>query len=204
MQSNLSQQLLQLLARLFEALNGGQRAEFFGILVDRHSIRHEQTARQVAILLRVIETVLNQITSQTTCTKRDIYYMNTRLFQSQSSVNAALLQIQSHLNVPQQALNIRSSGKGLVYGHLQILHCKSSIDTLVGKETLIPSMECITEVKVSETAQTIVIVVEKDALFQLLVQSFAEIVCRLNCNVILITVCKSLSVSNLLGKGISL
>ncbi len=204
MQSNLSQQLLQLIARLFEALNGGQRVQFFGILVDRHCILHEQTARQLAILLRVIEAVLNQIASETTCTKRDIYYMNTRLFQSQSSVNAALLQIQSHLKVPQQALNVRSSGKGLVYGHLQILCSESSIDALQGKETLIPSMECITKVKVSERGQTIVIVVEKDALFQLLVQSFAEIVYRLNCNVIFVTVSKDLSVINHLGKRISL
>lgn len=162
--------------------------EFLGILVDRQSIRLEQTARQVAVLLKVVEAVLNQIASQTLCTKRDIYYMNTRLFQSQSSVNAALLQIQTHLNVPQQALNVRSSGKGLVYGHLQILHCDSTIDALQGKETLIPSMECITAVKVSTDTETRVIVVEKDALFQLLVQSFGEIVHRLKCNVILVTV----------------
>ena len=125
----------------------------------------------IACLLRIIEILL--VTPQN-CrrTKRDIYYMDTNLFENQRRVDRLIDVLACTLNVPRDSLGVSSSPKGLAFGDLEI----SSEETLRLNFSHSPTLISREGVKgdITSTAK-IVIVVEKEAVFSLLWQKYAEL-----------------------------
>eukprot|EP01061_Rhynchopus_euleeides_P032750 TRINITY_DN5450_c0_g2_i1.p1 TRINITY_DN5450_c0_g2~~TRINITY_DN5450_c0_g2_i1.p1 ORF type:complete len:363 (+),score=116.40 TRINITY_DN5450_c0_g2_i1:112-1200(+) len=74
--------------------------------------------RRMAHLLRVLEHVYMLKKTGTHATKRDIYYMDTVLFETQASVDKAIDDLACTLQVTRGTLNINATSKGLVAGQL--------------------------------------------------------------------------------------
>lgn len=73
-------------------------------------------------MLRVLALVKENLQSGNVTTRRDIYYRDVELFQTQRVVDDAIAKICSVWQIDQAALNVVSSAKGLLYGNARVLH----------------------------------------------------------------------------------
>ncbi|KZP09889.1 DNA topoisomerase IV, alpha subunit [Athelia psychrophila] len=102
-------------------------------------------------------------------TKRDIYYRDVPLFQTQAVVDSLIDDIAADMGLDKTQLNIRASAKGLVCGGDLVMYLKSGgvTHTSTSEGTLIPAGEDISRFEVNPDIAW-VLVVEKEAVFQTL------------------------------------
>ncbi|CAO1621375.1 unnamed protein product [Parajaminaea phylloscopi] len=143
--------------------------------------------RRVAQLFRILEEVYRCLCSDTRVTKRDIYYRAPSLFDKQATVDRLVDTIAHSLGVDRLALGITATAKGLIAGtgslnmpstpggnqlpveDLSTTSVQGSLITLSHeRSTLLPGLEDLDRV---ETSASWALVVEKDAVFQALVQA---------------------------------
>lgn len=113
--------------------------------------------------LRVLLDVYKNITTETVKTKRDIYYNSPDLFKEQRDLDAIVAELANAMSVPRDALNIVASSKGLVYGAVSINGAEANL------AKLIPSPSEIDSIVI---AGRFVLVVEKDAVMNTLIQHY--------------------------------
>jgi meiotic recombination protein SPO11 len=114
-------------------------------------------------MTKIVELLLeNQVS-----TKRDLYYQNVNLFDSQGFLDQAIEDISCSLGVSRDELNIIASGKGLVIGPIRIT-LKSQQVLLCTTPTLIPTPSQISNIEVMGSR---LLVIEKDATFQSLISN---------------------------------
>lgn len=86
-------------------------------------------SRSFAIYLQLLCYIRNLLRTNLIATKRDLYYRNVTLFQSQSVVDRAIDTISRALNVDRLQLNVVASPKSCIYGSVTIIpnHSKEII-----------------------------------------------------------------------------
>lgn len=104
--------------------------------------------------------------------KRQLYYSDVNLFQSQSTVDEAVDRIALALNCSLDSLCIQPSQKGLVHGKLDI-KTKKHVFTINGAALIPPISPSIEENDIEINLRSInkIIVLEKDAIFSGIVNS---------------------------------
>ena len=112
--------------------------------------------------LTVMAEVYRLLRSDTHTTKRDLYYRHKELFSYQSVVDKIVEHLSLTFEVPRDALSVHASAKGLVRGDLTIV-TKTSLTDCRPDAVLIPRDDIILDVI---TDARMVIVIEKDAIFQ--------------------------------------
>ncbi|KAK9455380.1 Spo11/DNA topoisomerase VI subunit A [Dipodascopsis uninucleata] len=117
-----------------------------------------------AALLNVLDVISESLTSQKIVTKRDIYYRNTWLFKSQRVVDKLVDDISRTLDVTRADLGIVAAQKGLVFGSIAINLVKSEPIFIDNKVSLIPPMEDIKSILISNVDY--ILVIEKEAIFR--------------------------------------
>ncbi|KIK90802.1 hypothetical protein PAXRUDRAFT_35180 [Paxillus rubicundulus Ve08.2h10] len=102
-------------------------------------------------------------------TKRDMYYKDVMLFNSQKTVDKLVDDLAATLELDRAALNIRATSKGLISGGGLIIYLLDgqALRTNNSEGTLIPAGEDIERFEVEENVAW-VLVVEKEAVFQTL------------------------------------
>ncbi|KAI8142573.1 Spo11/DNA topoisomerase VI subunit A [Fennellomyces sp. T-0311] len=130
--------------------------------------------------LRVLQIMHESIVQNVVVSKRDIFYRDVELFETQKVVDDIVTGWSHCFNVPRSTLHVTASSKGLIYGAASItlkngrkLDCTASVhtdDSFCSDEQgiLIPPVNQITHV---DSAATFVLIIEKEASFRHLVST---------------------------------
>ncbi|ELT88325.1 hypothetical protein CAPTEDRAFT_89794 [Capitella teleta] len=126
------------------------------------------SAQKFALTMKVLSKVHQLVRTDTFCTKRELYYQDVKLFPGQSTLDDIVDDVACMLQVPRWNLHILATSKGLVAGDLfftsgdgEHIDCSST-----GTGVLIPNH--VQGISNLQTEAEFVLVVEKDATFQLL------------------------------------
>ncbi|EJD03135.1 topoisomerase acting in meiosis [Fomitiporia mediterranea MF3/22] len=126
-------------------------------------------ARHIAQLLKVVNEAHEALVNQSPMTKRDLFYRDVPLFNTQATVDALVDDLAATFSKKRSELNIRASSKGLFCGSALTIHLHDG-STITGHNSeaaLIPEAQDIAEFCMNEDI-TWILVVEKDAVFQTL------------------------------------
>lgn len=107
------------------------------------------------------------VSSQTTCTKRELFYANLDLFHSQKQVDYALTYLTRLFDVPQWKLGVLSCSKGLVAGDLTIVSKSGEFSYSKEKFDTVPAD--LMEIKQYRSRAECILIVEKDTVFERLI-----------------------------------
>ncbi|XP_038210027.1 meiotic recombination protein W68 [Zerene cesonia] len=122
----------------------------------------------VFVLTRVHELM----TKNMTVTRRELYYQNLARFRSQGVLDIGVRDVCCLLECPPWDLGIVATAKGLIAGPLKIVNEDGSvIDCSTSGGTLVP--QDIRNIKEFKTSAKYILVVEKDAIFQKLLDEGA-------------------------------
>ena len=121
-----------------------------------------------AIFFKILEIVYHSLKRKEIITKRSIFYQDPSLFGNQDVVDTVIEDIACCLEVPRTSLGVIACQKGLVAGPLQWI--SNGIVTDCSKKVeQIPSI--IDSIQGQKTRAVAVLVIEKETVFQRLVQS---------------------------------
>ncbi|KAK1156237.1 meiotic recombination protein SPO11-like [Acipenser oxyrinchus oxyrinchus] len=119
-----------------------------------------------SLILKVLSMIYKLVQSNTYATKRDIYYNDTQLFGSQRTLDLIIIDISCMLKVPRRSLHVLATSKGFIAGDLCYteedgtrVNCSSNSTAV-----LVPSNIC--GIKNVSSAAQFLLIVEKDATFQ--------------------------------------
>ncbi|KAJ1352866.1 Spo-11p [Parelaphostrongylus tenuis] len=122
--------------------------------------------KRLAYIMQCLSQIYHLIRNDQQSTKRDLYYEHKKLYETQSSLDRAVTSICDLLDEPRMALNIVSSSKGLLFGALAFMTDEEKLIDCRSQPILIS--ESLENFRFISDAQFI-IVVEKDAIFQKLI-----------------------------------
>ena len=121
-------------------------------------------------LIRILWLMRDLVISNTRTTKRDIYYQMFVEFSSQAEVDRLVSVTVAMLQVPRLMLGVMATSKGLVVGDLTYTNTEGvrvDCGLAVGGDTIPQGVTSITDIV---TEARLVLVVEKDAVFQRLLE----------------------------------
>nr|SVE85633.1 EOG090X09ZG [Daphnia pulicaria] len=129
--------------------------------------------RKCLLLFHLLAKSHALLRTNTTSTKRDIYYEDVSLWGSQPVLDSMVTQMTKLLNIPRCCLNIGATSKGLVAGSLNFLDGDGKlIDCQTPTGILIPNdVEKLSQFR---SKAHLVLVVEKDSTFQKLIDDKIE------------------------------
>uniref|UniRef100_M3XKK5 DNA topoisomerase (ATP-hydrolyzing) n=2 Tax=Latimeria chalumnae TaxID=7897 RepID=M3XKK5_LATCH len=125
-----------------------------------------KSTQRFALILKVISMIYKMVQSNTYATKRDLYYSDTQLFGSQRVVDTIINDISCMLMVPRRSLHVLSTSKGCIAGDLSYVEEDGTKVNCTCNSTgvLVPSN--VYGIKNLISAAKFVLIVEKDATFQ--------------------------------------
>ncbi|XP_077997935.1 meiotic recombination protein SPO11-like [Glandiceps talaboti] len=116
--------------------------------------------------LQVMAMCYKLVQSNTFSTKRDIYYQDTQLFGSQSSLDEIIDNISCMIKVPRECLHVLATSKGLIAGDLYFKEAEDKTVDCTNTQTGIAIPANMNTVSNIRSTATMVLIVEKDAIFQ--------------------------------------
>ncbi|XP_037076909.1 meiotic recombination protein SPO11-like [Pollicipes pollicipes] len=142
-------------------------------------VRKESKLNMMVLLL---EKIRHLVATNTHSTKRDIYYQEVALFGSQRAVDALLDDVTRLLAIPRQSSHVRATSKGLVAGDLDGLEadgrdgrqfpiCSSHRPCRSPATAGLLVPEDLPHVQLVRSSARFILVVEKDATFQKILDS---------------------------------
>lgn len=143
----------------------------------------KNSERKFAVIIQILVVIHKLLGSNSTSTKRELYYNDPEFFQNQDTVDRAISDISCLLNANPWEFAIIPSSKGLVAGDLKVVTADSNIVDFATSGA-VPSD--VTGIKSFESAAKFILVVEKDTVFQRLLN--LKVFLRINKKIILITV----------------
>ncbi|XP_069846242.1 meiotic recombination protein SPO11 [Dipodomys merriami] len=125
-----------------------------------------KSIQKFALILKILSMIYKLVQSNTYATKRDIYYTDSQLFGNQAAVDNIIDDISCMLKVPRRSLHILSTSKGLIAGNLRYLEEDGTrVNCTCGATaTAVPSN--IQGIRNLITDAKFLLIVEKDATFQ--------------------------------------
>ncbi|XP_013200409.2 meiotic recombination protein SPO11 [Amyelois transitella] len=124
------------------------------------------------IIVFVLTKVHELLSKNLTVTRRELFYQNVIRFRNQSNLDLAVRDVCCLLETPPWTLGIVATAKGLIAGPLTIVQRNGSVvDCMAAGGTLIP--QDIDGIKELKSTAKYILVVEKDAVFQKLLDEGA-------------------------------
>lgn len=147
------------------------------------SLTSKTSERYFTVVIHILCEIYKLLSQNSTCTKRELYYRDVELLKNMSTVDRALNDISMLLNVQQWEMGVLTSSKGLIAGNLKIISANDVLDfsNAPGSVPHDPS-----DIIRFETNAKYVLVVEKDTVFQRLVDD--KVFQKIDASIILITV----------------
>ncbi|KAM6164632.1 meiotic recombination protein SPO11 isoform 2-T2 [Rhynchocyon petersi] len=125
-----------------------------------------RSAQNFALILKILSMIYKLVQSNSYATKRDIYYTNSQLFGNQTVVDNIINDISCMLKVSRRSLHILSTSKGLIAGNLSYMeedgrrvNCSGCLTAVAVPSNIQGLRNLITDAK-------FLLIVEKDATFQ--------------------------------------
>jgi meiotic recombination protein SPO11 len=135
----------------------------------------KQSIKKFTSMMKLLSMVYTLIQTDRYCTKRDLYYQDVVLFGNQPALDDALENISCMLQVPRWRLHVLATSKGCIAGNLSFHDVDGNyIDCNKTKSGIqVPSH--VEGMQHIQTDASFILVVEKDAVFQrLLDEGFCE------------------------------
>lgn len=147
------------------------------------SLTNKSSERHFTVVIHVLCEIYKLLSQNSTCTKRELYYLDVELMKNMATVDRALNDISMLLNVQQWEMGVLSSSKGRIAGNLRIINGNNVLDfsNAPGSVPHDPS-----DIIRFETNAKYVLVVEKDTVFQRLIDD--KVFNKIDASIILITV----------------
>ncbi|XP_038057480.1 meiotic recombination protein SPO11-like isoform X2 [Patiria miniata] len=124
------------------------------------------SVKKFGITLRVVAMCYTLVQSNTYSTKRDLYYNDTKLFGSQSTLDETMENICCMLNVPRRSLHVLATSKGFIAGDLKFTEVDGNhVDCSTSKTGVLVPVH-VQDISNVQSRARFVLVVEKDATFQ--------------------------------------
>uniref|UniRef100_A0A3Q0R2A4 DNA topoisomerase (ATP-hydrolyzing) n=1 Tax=Amphilophus citrinellus TaxID=61819 RepID=A0A3Q0R2A4_AMPCI len=127
----------------------------------------------VAQILKILSVIYRLVQSNSYATKRsfiiiqqDIYYNNTQLFGSQKAVDSIVDDISCMLKVPRRSLHVLATSKGLISGDLCYMEEDGTRIDCHSSSAAVSVSSNISGIRNIISAAKFVLIVEKDATFQ--------------------------------------
>ena len=142
----------------------------YGLLPAENPKLSRITGDSLRKLIRILWLMRDLVINNTRTTKRDIYYQMFVEFSSQAEVDRLVSVTVAMLQVPRLMLGVMATSKGLVVGDLTYTNTEGvTVDCglAVGGDTIPQDVTSITDIV---TEARLVLVVEKDAVFQRLLE----------------------------------
>nr|XP_019951572.1 PREDICTED: meiotic recombination protein SPO11 isoform X1 [Paralichthys olivaceus] len=143
-----------------------------------------QILKILSVIYKLVQSNSYATKRFTNCFDRDIYYNNTQLFVSQTTVDSIVDDISCMLKVPRRSLHVLATSKGLISGDLRYMEedgtridCHSSSASVAVSSNIAGIRNIVSSAK-------FVLIVEKDATFQRLLD---DDFCTKLCPCIIIT-----------------
>ncbi|KAI3645498.1 hypothetical protein MP228_008426 [Amoeboaphelidium protococcarum] len=155
--------------RILQQVNSIQRQISSGISVRLHNKKVDNR-----MLSKLLEVIVQQIKSNSKCTKRDVYYKYVDVFLQQRNVDTLVDLLSLHFQCPRSSLRVYGSLKGIIYGDLS-LHLLDGTLITCNSTSLIPHVDSIQSIKSNSTSENEsgvidhILIVEKCATFTHLV-----------------------------------
>eukprot|EP00105_Crassostrea_gigas_P007279 XP_011421470.1 PREDICTED: meiotic recombination protein SPO11 [Crassostrea gigas] len=135
----------------------------------------KQSIKKFTLMMKLLSMIYRLIQTGSFCTKRDLYYQDTTLFGNQTALDEALENVSCMIQVPRWRLHVLATSKGCIAGNL----CFHDVDgNYVDCSQTKAGIQVPSHIEGLEHIQTdadLVLVVEKDAIFQrLLSEGFCE------------------------------
>ncbi|KAM3161952.1 SPO11-like protein [Lachancea thermotolerans] len=128
------------------------------------------SADKTAILISLMKRVQRQLDLKETCTIRDVFYLNVELYKNQRTVTEWLNAISEAFELPHRdMLRVVAAQKGLCFTPIDLHHGNSMI--MKRQKSLIPFMDANTSFTGIWSEIDRVVVLEKDAVFNTLVDN---------------------------------
>ncbi|XP_034551728.1 meiotic recombination protein SPO11 isoform X1 [Notolabrus celidotus] len=124
-----------------------------------------------AQILKILAAIYRLVQSNSYSTKRDIYYNNPQLFVSQRTVDSIVDDISCMLKVPRRSLHVLASSKGLISGDLSYLEEDGTRVDCRSSSAAVAVSSNIGGIKNIVSSAKFVMIVEKDATFQRLLDN---------------------------------
>ncbi len=130
------------------------------------SLSSVSSVEQMTIVMKLIHDILSRDIHST---KRDIFYMDVNAFEKQSVSDSLLEDLSAMLQVTRSSLNISASSKGIVVGRISFKEKGDAIDcrAMGSGKAISPNID---DIENMETDAEIVLVIEKDAIFNRLAE----------------------------------
>ncbi|XP_070570118.1 meiotic recombination protein SPO11-like [Ptychodera flava] len=131
-------------------------------------VRFDSTnsVKKFGMTLQVIAMCYKLVQGNTFSTKRDMYYYDTKLFGSQSVLDDIIDNISCMIQVPRESLHILAASKGWVAGDLHYKEGESNLVDCSVTKTGIAIPANINTISDITSSAKMVLIVEKDAIFQ--------------------------------------
>ncbi|XP_030589980.1 meiotic recombination protein SPO11 isoform X1 [Archocentrus centrarchus] len=124
------------------------------------------SAAKFAQILKILSVIYRLVQSNSYATKRDIYYNNTQLFGSQKAVDSIVDDISCMLKVPRRSLHVLATSKGLISGDLCYMEEDGTRIDCHSSSAAVSVSSNISGIKNIISAAKFVLIIEKDATFQ--------------------------------------
>ncbi|XP_006881722.1 PREDICTED: meiotic recombination protein SPO11 isoform X1 [Elephantulus edwardii] len=125
-----------------------------------------KSAQNFALILKILSMIYKLVQSNTYATKRDIYYTDSQLFGNQTVVDNIINDVSCMLKVPRRSLHILSTSKGLIAGSLSYIEEDGTRVNCTGCSTGVAVPSNIQGLRNIITDAKFLLIVEKDATFQ--------------------------------------
>uniref|UniRef100_A0A8D3BHG1 DNA topoisomerase (ATP-hydrolyzing) n=1 Tax=Scophthalmus maximus TaxID=52904 RepID=A0A8D3BHG1_SCOMX len=119
-----------------------------------------------AQIVKILSVIYRLVQSDSYATKRDIYYNNTQLFGSQTTVDGIVDDISCMLKAPRRSLHVLATSKGLIAGDLRYMEEDNTRIDCRSSSVAVAVSSNISGIKNIVSAAKFVLIVEKDATFQ--------------------------------------
>ncbi|KAM3871775.1 5-aminolevulinate synthase, non-specific, mitochondrial-like [Diretmus argenteus] len=124
------------------------------------------SANKFACMVKILSVIYRLVQSNSYATKRDIYYDNTQLFDSQTNVDCIVDDISCMLKVPRRALHVLATSRGLIAGDLCYLEEDGTRISCHSSSAAAPVSSNVGGIKNIVSSAKFVMIVEKDATLQ--------------------------------------
>ncbi|XP_069740853.1 meiotic recombination protein SPO11 isoform X2 [Narcine bancroftii] len=125
-----------------------------------------KSAHRFALVLKALSMIYKLVQSNTFATKRDLYYNDTQLFGSQAVLDGIIDDVCCMLKVPRRSLHVLSTSKGCIAGDLCYTEEDGSRVNCACSSTAVLVPSNVNGIKHLNSTAQFVLVVEKDATFQ--------------------------------------
>ncbi|XP_050696279.1 meiotic recombination protein SPO11-like [Eriocheir sinensis] len=135
------------------------------------SLGGSRSHRRISLLLHLLSQVHRLVASGTYATRRDVFYEFVWLYRSQGTLDRAAEDLTRLLAVPRRALHLTATGKGLVAGYLTYTTHDGTVVNVAQAGNGVGVPDCVAGLAGLQSEARYVLVVEKDATFQKLLES---------------------------------